>query len=88
MEPEERRDVGGSCGVRGGPGVRFTTVALASIIRDVTLTGRKKDVFREEVKRAVRRKSAMPWEKSGRKPMQSARDPDALRRYSGLSSAL
>jgi len=57
------------------------------MMREVTLSGRKKEVFRDDVKRAVRRRSAMPWEKSGRKPMQSASEPDALSRYSGLRSA-
>ena len=73
--------------MRGGAGVRLTTVALASIMRKETLSGHKNEVFLEDVNRAVRRKLAMPCEKSGRKPMQSARDPDAFRRYSGLRRA-
>ena len=61
--------------------------ALASIMREVTLSGRRNDVLREEVNKAVRRKSAMPWEKSGRNPLQSASDPAAWSKYPGFKSA-
>ncbi len=57
---DERRDSGGGGGVVRGPGVRFTTFAFASIILDVTASGRRKDVLREDVKRAVRRRSPAP----------------------------
>ena len=44
----------------GGPGVKLMTIALASMIREVTLSGRKNEVLRDDVKRAVRRRSAIP----------------------------
>ena len=84
---DERSDGGGSCGFKGGPGVKFMIGALASTILEVTLSGRRNDVFRVDAKRAVRRRSAIPCEKSGRKPAQSASEPAALRRNSGLRSA-
>ena len=84
---DERSDSGGVGGVVRGPGVRLTTLAFASIIRDVTASGRRNDVLREDVKSAVRRRSPAPWEKSGKNPTQSARDPAACSKYSGLSNA-
>jgi hypothetical protein len=63
------------------------TFALASIMREVTLSGLRNDVLHEEVNKAVRRKSAMPWEKSGRNPFQLASDPAAWSKYPGFNRA-
>ena len=84
---DERSDSGGVGGLVRGPGLRLTTFAFASIILDVTASGRRNDVLREDVKRAVRRRSPAPWEKSGKKPTQSASDPAAWSKYSGLTNA-
>ena len=84
---DDRRDWGGCCSAVIGPGVRFMMFALDSTMREVTLSGRRNDVLREEVNKAVRRKSAMPWEKSGRNPLQSASDPAAWSKYTGFKRA-
>ena len=58
---DERRDSGRGDGVLvRGPGLRFTTLAFASIILDVTASGRRNDVLREDVKKAVRCRSPAP----------------------------
>ena len=75
-----RRDWGGDCDLIGGPGVRLTVCAFASMIRDVTLSGRRKDVSLDARKSPVRWMSAIPLVKSGRKPTQFAMDPAAVTR--------
>ena len=64
----------------GGLGVRLTVVAFASMIRDVMLSGLRKDVSREAQKRPARCMSDIPFVKSGRKPTQFAIDPAAVTR--------
>ena len=75
-----RRDWGGDCDLIGGPGVRLTVCAFASMMRDVTLSALRKDVSLDARNRPVRWMSAIPFVKSGRKPTQFAMDPAAVTR--------
>ena len=76
----ERRELGDGVNTLDGPGVRLIVCWLASMMREVTWCGERKEVSREAVKTPVSCKSAGPLAKSIKKPMQLPSKPIARRR--------